>query len=191
MPLKLWHVHYRSPCTDRECKHYFTKHQRNVCRQQNTGRLGNNHWLDMSIPCMNTTPARYPALCLANRFALQWFVLFAVSQSRASGFFFLLLLVKFCRQLSTNYTPKPVQCTLKIVGQKKCPTFNQHRVAYCPHNYWLKFAQLMLGNQFAIWLGKLNCPSVGNPSDFTQLYNCPTVSYIFSWVTTCPTNFTQ
>ena len=64
-------------------------------------------------------------------------------------------------------------------------------VTYCPHNYWLKFAQLMLGNQFAMWLGKLNCPSVGNPSDFTQLYNCPTVGYTFSWVTTCPTNFTQ
>ena len=82
--------------------------------------------------------------------------------------------------------------TLKIVGQKKkSPTFNQHRVTYCPHNYWLKFAQLMLGNQFAMWLGKLNCPSVGNPSYFTQLYNCPTVGYIFSWVTNCPTNFTQ
>ena len=36
-----------------------------------------------------------------------------------------------------------------------------------------------------MWLGKLNCPSVGDPSDFTQLYNCLTVGYIFSWVITC------
>ena len=47
--------------------------------------------------------------------------------------------------------------TLEIVGGKNAQHFNQHRVTYCPHNYWLKFAQLMLGNQFAMWLGKLNC----------------------------------
>ena len=58
---------------------------------------------------------------------------------------------------------------LKELG-KKFPTFNQHWVTYCPHNYWLKSAQLMLGNQFAIWFGKLNCPSVGDTSDLTQLY---------------------
>ena len=54
--------------------------------------------------------------------------------------------------------------TLKIVGQKKkCQIFNQHWITYCPHNYWLKFAQLILGNQFAMWLGKFNCTSVGDP----------------------------
>ena len=52
---------------------------------------------------------------------------------------------------------------------KICPTSGNH----------------LLGNQFAMWLGKLNCPSVGDPSDFTQLYNCLTVGYIFSWVITC------
>ena len=39
---------------------------------------------------------------------------------------------------------------LKELG-RKMPNW----ATYCPHNYWLKSAQLMLGNQFAMWLGKL------------------------------------
>ena len=69
---------------------------------------------------------------------------------------------------------------------KQFPTFNQHWATYILSTQLLvKSAQLMFDNQFAMWMGKLNCPSVGDPSDFTQLYNCLTVGYIFSWVITC------